>query len=280
MTKFDAGKYSDQICDVWEDIEKKKSTDINKFVDMVGEFLTKADLKQNGWMISSIIEDYTTAYGRQPKWESILISLDDLDTAVDYCSYAKYRWKELENKIENSKNLENAIDYSTNVVQGRWDVCERMILESESVDHVMRYVYNNNFRWHEAEHIIVKDPNCAVSYSIENIENRWPEAEKSILKDIRCAEKYAEHHQFRWKEYENKIKNKPNRIVNYAQKVIRGKLPEELHNRMLMLMLDSEKKHYAEAYFDFIKNQEQDTIKYLKSLTQDEVKDLFKSINI
>ena len=273
--EFDAGSYSEEIYDLWNDITDKSSKDTKKLVDMVSQFLESNE--DNDWMVYSVINEYIETYGREPKWEAILIKQKDLSNAISYCQSAKFRWKELEDKIENSKNIDLAIEYSQ-VIESRWEVCEKMILEKKDIHHVMDYINFFGFRWEEAEHILIKDPSRSVTYSIIYIKERWKEAEKSILKDVQQAQRYAEHFQFRWKGYENKIKNRPNRINYYAQKIIKGKLPDELHNRMLMLMLNPKKKHHAEDYFDFLKQQQDNTVKYLKSLSQDEQNDLLRLV--
>jgi hypothetical protein len=77
----------------------------------------------------------------------------------------------------------------------------------------------------DLEKIIIKDPHYAYYYALEIIKGRWIEAENIISTDSCCA--YC-----------------------YAMNVIKDKLPENMHNAMLLYA-----DHNAKLYFNFIKNK-------------------------
>ena len=92
----------------------------------------------------------------------------------------------------------------------------------------------------ELELIIIKDPEYAYYYAKEVIKGRWIEAENIIA----TSSLYA---------------------YFYALKVIKSKLPENMHNAMLIHADDWSKlyfnfinaDHYAKLYFNYIKNKPQ-----------------------
>ena len=83
---------------------------------------------------------------------------------------------------------------------------------------------DNNKRDKHLETIIIKDPLHAYYYALNVIGSRWIEAE-------------------------NIISTNPIYAYLYAREIIKGKLPENMHNAM-MLHADE----WAKYYFDFIKN--------------------------
>ncbi len=92
----------------------------------------------------------------------------------------------------------------------------------------------NKKRDKDLESIIIKSPKFSWLYAMQQIKGRWIEAEDVISTD-------------------------PFFTYYYAQDLINGKLPENMHNAMLLhFMSDNEfAKEYAEMYFEFIKNKTQ-----------------------
>lgn len=88
---------------------------------------------------------------------------------------------------------------------------------------------NNNKRDKRLESIIIKSAKFSWLYAANLIQGRWIEAEDVISTD-------------------------PFFAYYYAQDIIKGKLPENMHNAMLLhSMSDSEfEKEYAEMYFRFL----------------------------
>jgi hypothetical protein len=77
--------------------------------------------------------------------------------------------------------------------------------------------------------------------------------EKYFIKDLAFAYFYARDViQGRWIEAENIISTNSYCTYLYAKNVIKGKLPENMHNAMLI-----HADGYAKEYFDYIKNKPQ-----------------------
>ena len=88
---------------------------------------------------------------------------------------------------------------------------------------------HNGTRFPEAEPYIAKDPQWAVKYAAQVLEDRWPEAEATILQsqDPFKAYVYARFAlKSRWPEAEAIIATGPFEAYAYADNVIKGRWPE------------------------------------------------------
>jgi hypothetical protein len=86
----------------------------------------------------------------------------------------------------------------------------------------------NNKRDKNLEQYIIKDPGWSYYYARDIIKGRWKEAEQYIINDSRYA-------------------------YYYSRNIIEGKLPEHMHNAMVLHGLNND--DYAKLYFNFIKNK-------------------------
>ena len=168
-------------------------------------------------------------------------------------------------------------------------------------------VINQRFTAGEAE--ILKNPTFASQYAISVIGERWPEAESSIFSESGPAFSYAKHFNIQSIEVENalvgdgklcfmylkmlhegvgadalklvskkvfyaaeekllKLKNS-NKILEYVR-IIGGRLPEGLHNRMI---LEGNK-----WYVGFLNECEFNARRYLKTLTPEDRNSLVAQI--
>ena len=123
---------------------------------------------------------------------------------------------------------------------------------------------DNNKRDKELEPIIIKDPESAYLYARFIIRGRWIEAEDIISADSKLAFWYAQLViKGRWKEAEDIIATDPRWAYLYAHDIIGGKLPENMHNMMLLHALKADQlvkigvfpgpDYWAKEYFIFIK---------------------------
>lgn len=201
------------------------------------------------------------------------------------CDFIKIiygRCKEVEDLV--LKSTEMSLEYVEQVIDGKWEEFEKNIPNypdtKENASNLYRYCKDYGTPSKEVEDKIKNHPETAYHYAINVKKERWPEAEKTMLRDIERASEYVKELGIRWPEYESKIKNKPKRIYEYARQVIKGKLPEELHNRMMMRALnDKDKGHYESvAYFDWLKGCEEDAVSYMKSISEEERKSLLAKI--
>ena len=122
---------------------------------------------------------------------------------------------------------EAALDYARFVVQGRWP---------------------------EAEPCLLEDIYVAFTYAEQVIQGRWPEAEDGFAgSDL--AELYAcEMLPGRWDE--EVAKKCTCWLYYYAKDVIKGRLPDELHNRMLAEAIKNPNDRWVKKYFGAKKYQQ------------------------
>ena len=105
----------------------------------------------------------------------------------------------------------------------------------------------------DLEKFIIKDPQYAYMYARHIIHDRWLEAEPFFIKDPYYAYYYALNTiKGRWIEAENIISTNSQYAYLYAYYIIKDKLPENMHNAMLL-----HADLYAKEYFNFIKNKTQ-----------------------
>lgn len=99
------------------------------------------------------------------------------------------------------------------------------VMTEENWDNIEYYIQFKNERVPEAEHLILKDSDRAMSYAKRV--GRIPEMEPAILKDPENAQSYAEQVMGeRWPEAEPIIMTEPWTASNYAKNVIKGRWPE------------------------------------------------------
>lgn len=129
-----------------------------------------------------------------------------------------------------------AMWYAENVTKGEWKPGEKAILKGRDWTSFY-YARVMGRRWEPGEKKIlaVKDPSTCFDYANEVIGGRWPEAEKLIVKNLDFALRYAIHFVGgRWEMYEKAIINDPERCYEYAKQVMKGRLPEHMHQAMVM----------------------------------------------
>jgi hypothetical protein len=180
----------------------------------------------------------------------------------------------LEDEILRKRLSEPAIFYASRVIDGRWREAEQMILDADTPDHEgVLYGYEDDSdvienqitvyardlikgRWQEFEERVRRrtcNPNTVVSYTSEIIGSRWEAGEKCLLHSPNTDHtrgalvSYARDVlQGRWENAENILSTSTASMRMYADEVIKGRLPETLHNRMLLSPSDE----YVEAYFE------------------------------
>jgi len=152
--------------------------------------------------------------------------------------------------------------YANSFLMSRWPEAEKVILQNASAatDYAISVLKK---RWEEAESNIMQEPFFALKYATSVLGARWKEAEGFIAKDPKIALKYMERFlpKERWEEAEEEFKKEPLYLMQYAA-IINRKLPEELHNRMIVFgMSDLEPYSYdakcvVEEYFTYVKKLE------------------------
>lgn len=103
-------------------------------------------------------------------------------------------------------------------------------------------------RWFEAESNIAKS-SCAIQYARDVIKGRWSEAEKIISKSPRDSFIYARDvTKGRFEEGEDAIVTESFYMIQYAK--LLDKLPEKLHNMMVLLSFQDSTAEDVKEYFE------------------------------
>lgn len=146
-----------------------------------------------------------------------------------------------------------ALWYAENVIKGKWPEAEEAIASNhETALEYARKVLNGRFP--EYEKRIVKDPNASFQYC-RTIRRRFPEAEPRIAKSTaRLAINYAALViGGRFEIAEAKIAKKPKWILEYCEKALKGKVPDELHNAMTLHSFENPEDKSVKKYFQTTK---------------------------
>ena len=149
-----------------------------------------------------------------------------------------------------------AYKYAHDIIKDRWPEAEFVISKDSSIS----YLYAKNIiknRFYKAESLIEKDVEFAYSYAKEIIKGRWTEAESAISKDFYFSYKYAKNvlkNRFILGEETSLDQNKEI-LFYYAQNITKGKLPENLHNKMLTNALEFPNDEFVIKYFKLIKEK-------------------------
>lgn len=121
-----------------------------------------------------------------------LISFDlVVDTDLNRSNYLKIIKRE-RNKSALKPDL--AVDYAANIIQGRFEQSEKIILKSPH----WAMVYSAdvlNKRWQEAEGIILKSNNISIQwfYFTNVVKTKWLEAEPILFRYTEIEKKYHEY---------------------------------------------------------------------------------------
>ena len=142
--------------------------------------------------------------------------------------------------------------YTINIVKGRWIEAENII----AADACAAIIYAKEIikeRFEKAEKLIAKNSYCAYKYAADTIKGRFEKAEKLIacsdyneayIKIVFCSKPPA--------DYASKSSFG---LYLYAKNVLKGRLPTELHNRMLCFaIIETDAKH-IKTYFKSKKYQ-------------------------
>jgi hypothetical protein len=143
-----------------------------------------------------------------------MMNLKNPAFAYKYAKALGKRIKEAEKNI--IINEEYIIDYTRDVIKGRWEEAEKYILNKfnkDLIDLAFNYaIHIIKGRWKELEDIILDDYdiNIAIDYARDVIKGRWKELEDIILDtldnkdDLELANKYEEDiMKGKWEELDN-----------------------------------------------------------------------------
>jgi hypothetical protein len=178
-----------------------------------------------------------------------------------------------------------ALHYFVHIAKVRHPKVEESILERHQ-NFIVEYAKNCvGGRWHEAEKEVIKCVTYADAYHKEVLKGRWPEWEDRILGKKKLG--YFDNRTQMLSDYlkvvpapvpglEEKLEkcNRASLILAYAVSGIRGRLPNALHQKMMMFSFDPKRQKTVRKYLKFLESCERRAIRYLSGLDEDELKEI------
>ena len=234
------------------------------------------------------------------EFESNLLKSGNIASISNYVSYTRHniphrrkhtkgRWLEAEPII--IKDPMFAVMYARDILHDRWEEAEEIIAEcpANSLQYTLQVLNRNwvnpKIRFEKAEETISKNHFYALQYAKEIIQGRWEKGEKAILKNKAATFNYVTQVlKKRWVPADDIITNKlirnthPNQLLKFA-KIIKARLPEELHNKMLLFSLDNKYKESIKyCYLDKVDEYEANAVSYVIGLSENERKEFMKKV--
>ena len=219
------------------------------------------------------------------QWEIEKIAKDPLN-AVRYADrILKGRFEAAEEYIASHPNA--SLQYATVVIKGRWEKGEASIVTSSDVSFAYCTSVING-RWEMGEKSILEKMSNSVRYALEVVGGRWDLFENNLLtgkydKDPRHyfndhLDKYFSLISGRWPEWEERIfkRNRASLIYKYCRH-INGRLPEELHQKMMMYSFDPKRSGWAKKYVKYLEQCNEMARKYIAQMTDEEFQKLVSS---
>lgn len=186
-----------------------------------------------------------------------------------------------------SVSRSRALDYFVSLAGVRNPLVEKHLLEHEH-NRIVAYCQNCiGGRWEEAEGKIVRFGAC--EYHEHVLKDRWPALEDRIIR-----EKKLQWHESRKEmmkgylkvvpnpgpEFERKLEksNRASLLLVYAMKGLRGKLPQTLHQKMMMFSFDPKRQSFAKKYLKFVSACERRVVRFLSGLDEDERNEIMAKV--
>lgn len=225
------------------------------------------------------------------KWE-----LEDLakspEHAVQYAEFKGERFPECERHLLEDGNPGRIKQYFINIVGERNEALERHMLKS-GTNLVQEYCSEVlKSRWIEGERLLLEqenrwhgglDADGALDYQAEHIKGPWAELEKILTNGKQevadrndALKKYFKNcGRGSHEETERRLlkSGTAQSIYLYARLCLGGKLPESLHNKMILKGSKASKK-----YLNWLESRRKSTVAYLKTLESGEREELVSTI--
>jgi hypothetical protein len=203
--------------------------------------------------------------------ERLLLEHCEPQIWIDYITQSgRGRWPGAEQELlrrhaEGYDVLDDIMQYAQGVMNGRWPECERHLIElgptcpdtfMQDVVRCAEHVIGQ--RWPEAEIVLLANAegDARFYYAMQVVKGRWPEFEEELLHfDWSCWIEYCEQaFGGRWPVLEEHLDRDydaggPEALYEYASKIVKGRLPERLHNRMLAEAVKAPDKKVIKKYF-------------------------------
>lgn len=255
--------------------------------------------KLNKWELEDLAKDPEYAYqyadlvlkARFPEAEPAIAKVPD--TAFQYAkNVIKGRFPEAEEmflRLHCDWGPRNYLPrYFIDIAQEPNPLVEKKILATHhglAIEYAAKCL---KARWPAGEKVILEDDvDGAVRYHKEVVKERWPELEDRIIfgknKGFFDSRKksfadYLENMNSPVPEIEEKLDRCSNAslLLAYAVKGVRGRLPDNLHQKMMLLAFDPKKSKTAKKYARFIDSCDRRALAYIKGLDDQARKELFE----
>lgn len=196
--------------------------------------------------------------GRIPEFEPFIV-LSPVDAANYSNSVICGPWPEAEESISTSP--EASILYAKKVIKGKWEKGEQAI--STDSKHSFDYARLLECPFPLGENSISKDAQLSFKYANEILKERFIKGEEAIAKHDLNNNRFYPHSKERYKlsiSYYNTFKNyhtpwteeqlrlSPCWMYLYAKEELKGRLPDSLHNAMMLFGLRYKEDYYVKKY--------------------------------
>jgi len=219
------------------------------------------------------------------KWE-----LEELakspEHAIEYCRVTEKEFPECEDALWEDGNDGLLYKYFFGCAKKPNQKLEQFILAAgdNRLSWITEYAETClNSRWEEGEKKLLKNKSHGLYFLTEYqrrvVKGRWKEIESRLCKlnskdhwqYSEIVEKYFENCGSRDEDLEKVLleKGKSRHLYWYARKCMKGRLPPELHSKMIMLSFGG-KANFAKKYLKEIALRETSAINYLKTIPADE----------
>ena len=141
------------------------------------------------------------------------------------------------------------------VIKGRWEMGEERIAENSwcSVCYAMN-VLGGRFKKGEKE--ISSRPEESYQYAFHIIGGRWRSGERELVRSACTYDRWENFSDYikdccggtAPEEIEDEIMTSTAYMFNYAKKCLKGRLPDRMHAKMVMLSFSDQADHWVKKY--------------------------------
>ncbi len=158
-----------------------------------------------------------------------------------------------------------AVEYAVNVMGGRWRRLEREVVSGRSTlfvgvdyaERIRKSPWRGLERQLKASAPSALKPICIANYACFVRRKRWPAGEKSLLSHPQTTNLLEAIIIYafgvvgrRWRKAEPLLANSPRHLSEYADKVLKSRLPSPLHNSMVLRSFDTPDDAHIREYIE------------------------------
>lgn len=226
---------------------------------------------------------------RLSRWELADLALNP-EWSLRYCrDVLKSRWPSCEPVMARSAL---AVNYATMIVGGRWEECEDHVSQNPGL--AVRYANEVlKDRWEQGEPAILRDYNSSWRYMREVLHGGWEPFEEKLAghivrrdpdwDSVRYNSRASLVHQYvcmvgrRVPALERALTERPRASCLYAySRGVGGRLPGELHSRMMLMGFDERGKGSSSKYMGYLGECERRAERWISDLDEGSRREFLK----